>query len=77
MAKKAEAKKADAEADAKAAEEEKALHSKNLGAIERLEQIATVTTNAELTAVITRLKEKEAKRAALAAPAAPETPAKK
>lgn len=76
-AKKATA-KADAEAAAKAAEEEKATHAKNLGAIERLDQIAGVTANAELTAVVTRLKEKEAKRAALAAPpAAPEPPAKK
>lgn len=80
--KKVEAKKAEvkaaAEDAAKAAEEEKQTHAKNLGAIERLEQIATATSNAELTAVVTRLKDKEAKRAGLAAPpAAPDHPAKK
>ena len=79
--KKAEAKKGAEEAAAAAAaaaEAEKATHAKNLGAIERLEQIAGATGTAELTAVVTRLKDKESKRAALAAPpAAPEHPAKK
>lgn len=59
--------KADADAKAKAAEEEKQTHAKHLGLIERLEQIATATNNAELTAKVATLKEKEAKRHALAA----------
>jgi hypothetical protein len=63
---KADAKAADAEAKAKALEEEKQTHAKHLGLIERLEQIATATTNAELTAKVATLKEKEAKRHALA-----------
>ena len=78
VVKKAEAKKADDEAAAKAAEEEKATHAKNLGAIERLAQIATATANAELTAMVAKLTDLETKRAGLAAPpAAPEPPAKK
>jgi hypothetical protein len=59
-----------AEAAKAAAEEERKLHAKNTGMIERLEQIATATNNAELTAAVARLKEKEAKRHSLAAPAA-------
>lgn len=76
---KAVEKKAAAKADAAAkeeaamaaAEEERKLHARHTGLIERLEQIAAATTNAELTAIVGRLKEKEAKRHALAAPAAP------
>jgi hypothetical protein len=60
--KKADAKAADAEAKAKAAEEEKQLHAKHLGLIERLEQIASATGNAELTAKAATLREKELKR---------------
>ena len=67
---KADAKAADAkaaaEAKAKAAEEEKQTNAKHIGMIERLEQIATATSNAELTAKVAVLKEKEAKRHSLA-----------
>jgi colicin import membrane protein len=66
-------KEAKAEADeaaAKAAEEEKAMHAKNLGAIERIQQVAEATGNAELKAKAATLLEKENKRAALAAPPA-------
>ena len=66
---KKEEKKAAEEADAAAVEAEKAMHSKHLGAIERLQQIADATNNADLKAVVARLNEKETKRAALAAPA--------
>ena len=64
--KKAEAAKVDADAKAKAAEEERQTHAKHLGLIDRLTQIATATNNAELTAAVARLTEKEAKRHALA-----------
>lgn len=66
---KKEAAKADEAAKVAAAEEEKKTHAKHTGMIERLEQIATATNNAELTATVARLKEKEAKRHSLAAPA--------
>lgn len=61
---------AEAEA-AKAAEEEKRLaaeaqtHAKHEGQIERLEQIAKATANAELQAVVARLRDKESQRHAL------------
>lgn len=64
--KKAEAAKAGDEAKAKEMEEEKQTHAKHLGMIDRLTQIATATNNAELTATIAKLTEKEAKRHALA-----------
>lgn len=64
--KKIEAKKEDAEAKAKAAEEEKQTHAKHMGMIERLGQIAAATGNAELTAKIATLTEKEMKRHQLA-----------
>lgn len=54
---------ADAEATKKAEEEQ---HFKNLGIIERLEQIATATNNAELTTKVMALKQKEDKRHTLA-----------
>ena len=54
---------ADKEAAAKA---EKELHAKNVGAIERLDQIATATNNADLKAVVARLNEKETKRHTMA-----------
>jgi hypothetical protein len=66
---KADAKAADDAAKAKAAEEEKQLHAKHLGLIERLEQIASATNNTELTAKAATLREKELKRHGLAAPA--------
>jgi hypothetical protein len=54
---------ADAEEAAKAALE---THQKHLGMIERLEQIATATDNAELKAKVGTLREKEMKRHGLA-----------
>ncbi|MDP2343683.1 MAG: hypothetical protein Q8O67_22175 [Deltaproteobacteria bacterium] len=63
----AAAKKADAKADAgeaKKAEEE--LHQKHLGIIERLTQIATATSNAELAAKVATITAKEDKRHTLA-----------
>lgn len=56
--------KAAAADEAKKAEEE--THQKNLGVIERLEQIATATNNAELKTKIEALKTKEDKRHTLA-----------
>lgn len=59
--------KAEAAADAdeaKKAEEE--MHQKHLGIIERLEQIATATDNAELKTKVATLKEKEDKRHTMA-----------
>jgi len=64
---KANAKKADAAAageEAKKAELE--LHAKHQGIIERLEQIATATNNAELKTKVEGLKAKEDKRHSLA-----------
>jgi hypothetical protein len=63
----ASAKKANAAAagdEAKKAEEE--MHTKHLGIIERLEQIATATDNAELKAKVSTLRTKEESRHALA-----------
>jgi hypothetical protein len=68
QAKKASDKKADEEARAAAAEENVKTNARHTGLIERLEQVATATGNAELTAVVARLREKEAKRFALANP---------
>jgi hypothetical protein len=63
-AKAAKSDKAAAADEAKKAEEE--THQKNLGVIERLEQIATATNNAELKTKIDALKSKEDKRHTLA-----------
>jgi len=68
---KASAAKADAKAgsaaDKEAAEKaEKELHAKNMGAIERLQQIATAMNNTDLQAVCARLNEKENKRHTMA-----------
>jgi hypothetical protein len=57
---KAQAAKASAADEAKKAEDE--ANAKIWGQIERLEQIATATNNAELTTVVARLKEKATKR---------------
>ena len=65
--KKADIAKAAAEEKAKAAEDEKQTHAKHLGLIDRLTQIATATNNAELTAAVARITEKEGKRHTLAA----------
>ena len=65
--KKADIAKAAAEEKAKAAEDEKQTHAKHLGLIDRLTQIATATNNAELTATVARITEKEGKRHTLAA----------
>jgi hypothetical protein len=64
--KKKDAKEAADEAKAAAADLEKQMHGKHLGLIERLEQIASSTNNTELTATVAKLKDKEAKRHALA-----------
>ena len=59
--------KADAAAagdEAKKAEEE--THAKHLGIIERIEQVATATDNAELKAKVSSLRTKEDKRHTLA-----------
>lgn len=56
----AKANKAAANEEAKKAEDE--ANAKIWGQIERLEQIATATNNAELTATVARLKEKATKR---------------
>jgi colicin import membrane protein len=56
--------KAAAAEEAKKAEEE--MHQKHLGIIERLEQIATATSNAELKTKVDALKAKEDKRHTLA-----------
>jgi hypothetical protein len=56
--------KAAANEEAKKAEEE--MHQKHLGIIERLEQIATATNNAELKTKVDALKTKEEKRHTLA-----------
>ena len=56
--------KAAAADESKKAEEE--AHQKNVGLIERLEQIATATNNAELKAKVDGLKAKEEKRHTLA-----------
>ena len=71
LVEKANEKKADAAAAASADKEaaakaEKELHAKNVGAIERLDQIATATNNADLKAVVARLNEKETKRHTMA-----------
>ena len=57
-----------AEENAAAAEEEAKTHAKHMGMIERLEQIATATSNENLTAKVATLREKEAKRHSLAKP---------
>ena len=64
--KKADAAAANAADKKAAAKAEKELHAKNLGAIERLDQIATATNNADLKAVVARLNEKETKRHTMA-----------
>ena len=64
--KKADAAAANAADKEAAAKAEKELHAKNLGAIERLDQIATATNNADLKAVVARLNEKETKRHTMA-----------
>jgi len=64
--KKADAAKTDDAAKAAAADAEKAAHAKNMGAIERLQQIADATNNAELKAAVARLNEKETKRHTMA-----------
>ena len=71
LVKKADDKKADAAAASAADKEaaakaEKELHAKNVGAIERLDQIATATNNTDLKAVVARLNEKETKRHTMA-----------
>jgi hypothetical protein len=63
---KEEVKKAAAAVDDQAKKDEADMHTKHLGIIERLEQIATATANAELTTIVSRLKEKETKRHGLA-----------
>ena len=72
-------KKAAAAAKVEAATEEatKALivaenntHAKHMGMVERLDQIATATSNDKLAAKVATLKEKEAKRHTMAMPAA-------
>jgi colicin import membrane protein len=69
--KKAAAAAADAKASEEATKAENETHSKHLGAIERLEQIATATNNEALKAKVATLKEKETKRHDMAMPAAP------
>lgn len=60
--------KKEAEADkAKAAEEEKQTHAKNLGSIERLQQIAEATSNEDLKKAVAKLNETETQRHKLAA----------
>lgn len=64
--KKAEAAKDVAEATDEAKKAEDTAHSQHLGVIERLDQIASATNNAELTSTVSRLKDKESKRHTLA-----------
>lgn len=66
-AKAAKAKKEKARAEAAAAKlkVEMDMHYKHMGAIERISQIADSSNDAELKAVVVRLKEKEAKRHAM------------
>jgi hypothetical protein len=45
---------------------EKQTHARNVGAIERLQQIADATSNADLKTVVQRLSDKETKRHGLA-----------
>jgi hypothetical protein len=48
--------------DAAAQQAEKETHARNLGAIERLQQIADATSNGDLKTVLQRLSDKETKR---------------
>jgi len=73
---KKKAQAAKAKADEATAEATKALvvaenntHAKHMGMIERLDQIASATSNDKLKAKVATLKEKEAKRHGMAMPA--------
>jgi hypothetical protein len=49
-----------------AAQAEKETHARNVGAIERLQQIADATNNADLKTIVQRLSDKETKRHGMA-----------
>jgi hypothetical protein len=53
--------------DAAATQAEKETHARNVGAIERLQQIADATNNGDLKTIIQRLSDKETKRHNMAA----------
>ena len=57
---------APAGADLAAQNAEKELHARNVGAIERLQQIADATSNGDLKTIVQRLSDKETKRHNLA-----------
>ena len=52
--------------DTAAMEAEKQTHARNVGAIERLQQIADATSNGDLKTIVQRLSDKETKRHTLA-----------
>ena len=52
--------------DTAASDAEKQTHARNVGAIERLQQIADATNNADLKTVVQRLSDKETKRHGMA-----------
>lgn len=52
--------------DTAASDAEKQTHARNIGAIERLQQIADATNNADLKTVVQRLSDKETKRHGMA-----------
>jgi len=54
------------DAAANVASDEKQTHARNVGAIERLQQIADATNNADLKTVVQRLSDKETKRHGMA-----------
>lgn len=67
---KAKAEEATAEMMKEKVVAENNTHAKHMGMIERLEQIATATSNDKLKATVARLKEKEGKRHKMAMPEA-------
>jgi hypothetical protein len=71
-AKQKEIKEEAAAADEAAKKAEDEMHAKHMGQIERLDQIATATDNAELKTLVASLKEKEGKRHEGAMPKAEE-----